>query len=214
MPPHELPQGIPPDRAPGAAPRNTVSGVFADYRRRLENFIRLRVPAWEDAEDMVQEIFYQFIRMDSLARPVERTAAWLYQVARNMISNWRAKKRDEPYPVVYEKNGDAVFQDVSDLLFDAEVTPETEYLRSLIWEELEAALAELPGGQRCIFEQTELLGIPVKEISRITGVPVNTLLSRKHYAVLRLRKRLQNLYHELMGNSAAPTVKRFRQTAG
>jgi RNA polymerase sigma factor (sigma-70 family) len=186
-----------PDTVSNTAPRDTISGVFAGYRRRLENFIRRRVPALEDAEDMVQEIFYQFARMDSLAKPVEQTAAWLYRVARNMISNWRAKKRDEPYPTVYDENGDAVFQDFADLLFDTEVTPETEYLRTLAWEEFEAALAELPEEQRYIFEQTELLGIPVKEISRISGVPVNTLLSRKHYAVLRLRKGLQNLYKEL-----------------
>jgi RNA polymerase sigma factor (sigma-70 family) len=191
---------MPQDAASGAAPREAVSGVFAGYRGRLENFIRLRVPSLEDAEDLVQEIFYQFTRMDSLARPVKQTAAWLYRVARNMISNRRSKKRDEPYPVVYDENGDAVFQDVADILFDTEVTPETEYLRALVWEEIETALAELPEEQRYVFEQTELLGIPVKEISRITRVPVNTLLSRKHYAVIKLRKRLRNLYGVLMGN--------------
>jgi RNA polymerase sigma factor (sigma-70 family) len=198
MPRNAVPNTITPEA--GTDPRGAVSGVFAGYRRRLENFIRRRVPALEDAEDIVQEIFYQLARMDSLARPVEQTAAWLYRVARNMASNRRSKKRDEPYPVVYDENGDAVFQDVADLLFDTEVTPETEYLRALVWEELDAALAELPDEQRYIFEQTELLGIPVKEISRITGVPVNTLLSRKHYAVVRLRKRLRELYDEVMGN--------------
>jgi RNA polymerase sigma factor (sigma-70 family) len=190
----------PPDTAPNAAPRDTIPGVFARYRSRLENFIRQRVPALEDAEDIVQEIFYQFVRMDSLAKPVEQTAAWLYRVARNMISNWRSKKRDQPYPVKYDEDGGAVFQDFADLLFDTGLGPETGYLRALVWEEIETALAGLSEEQRYIFEQTELLGIPVKEISRITGVPVNTLLSRKHYAVLRLRKRLQNLYNELMGN--------------
>jgi RNA polymerase sigma factor (sigma-70 family) len=197
MPRSAVPRAVPPD-IPGTAPRAAVSGVFAGYRGRLEKFIRLRVPSPEDAEDIVQEIFYQFTRMDSLAKPVERTAAWLYRTARNMISNWRSKKRDAPYPVEYDENGDTVFQEFSDLLFDIEVTPETEYLRALIWEDIEAALAELPEEQRYIFEQTELLGIPVKEISKITNVPVNTLLSRKHYAVLRLRKRLHSLYLELM----------------
>jgi RNA polymerase sigma factor (sigma-70 family) len=190
---------MPRNAVPRDAAPDTISGVFAGYRGRLENFIRRRVPTLEDAEDILQEIFYQFTRMDSLAQPVEQTAAWLYRVARNMISNRRSKKRDVPYPVEYDENGDTVFQEFSDLLFDAEVTPETEYLRSLVWDEIRGALAGLPGEQRFIFEQTELLDIPVKEISRITGVPVNTLLSRKHYAVLRLRKRLQNLYHELMG---------------
>jgi RNA polymerase sigma factor (sigma-70 family) len=177
----------------------TASDAFAEYRSRLENFIRRRVPTLEDAEDLVQEIFYQFTRMDSLSRPVEQTAAWLYRVARNMISNWRAKKRDVPYPLEYSGEEDPVFQDFAELLFDTETTPEAEYLRALAWEELEAALAELPEEQRSIFEQTELLGIPVKEISRISKVPVNTLLSRKHYAVVRLRKRLRALYHELLG---------------
>jgi RNA polymerase sigma factor (sigma-70 family) len=191
-----MPQSaVPRDAAP-----DTISGVFVRYRGRLENFIRRRVPTLEDAEDILQEIFYQFTRMDSLARPVEQTAAWLYRVARNMISNWRSKKRDEPYPVEYKENGEQVFRDFADLLFDAEVSPETEYLRSLVWDEIRGALAGLPEEQRFIFEQTELLDIPVKEISRITGVPVNTLLSRKHYAVLRLRKRLEQLYAELMGN--------------
>jgi RNA polymerase sigma factor (sigma-70 family) len=175
-----------------------VSAVFVRYRDRLKNFIRRRVPALEDAEDIVQELFYQFTRMDSLAKPVEQAAAWLYRVARNMISNRRSKKRDASYPVLYDEEGEAVFQDFADMLFDAEVTPETEYLRVLVWTELEAALAELPPEQRYIFEQTEFLDIPVKEIARLTHVPVNTLLSRKHYAVLRLRKRLQNLYDWLM----------------
>jgi RNA polymerase sigma factor (sigma-70 family) len=199
MPQNAVPGALPPDTASRAAPGDTVSGVFAGYRDRLRNFIRLRVPSLEDAEDIVQEIFYQFARMDSLAKPVEQTAAWLYRVARNMISNWRSKKRDAPFPVDVDENGDRVFRDFADLLFDDEVTPETEYLRSLVWNEIETALAELPAEQRYIFEQTELLDIPVKEISRISGVPVNTLLSRKHYAVVRLRKRLRNLYDEVIG---------------
>jgi RNA polymerase sigma factor (sigma-70 family) len=200
MPRSAVSKAPPPDTAPRAAPGDAAAGVFAGYRDRLKNFIRRRVPSPEDAEDIVQEIFYQFTRMDSLAKPVEQTAAWLYRVARNMISNRRSKKRDEPYPAVYDENGDPILRDFADVLFDAEVTPETEFLRALAWEELEAALAELPAEQRYVFEQTELLDIPVKEISRITGVPVNTLLSRKHYAVLRLRKRLRTLYDELLGN--------------
>jgi RNA polymerase sigma factor (sigma-70 family) len=151
MPLNAVSKAIPQDMSPEAAPRDTVSGVFAGYRGRLEHFIRQRVPSLEDAEDIVQEIFYQFTRMDSLAAPVEQTAAWLYRVAHNMISNWRSKKRDEPYPVEYDENGGAVFQDFADLLFDAVVSPETEYLRALVWEELEAALAELPEEQRYVF---------------------------------------------------------------
>jgi RNA polymerase sigma factor (sigma-70 family) len=190
---------VPQNAVPQDAAPDTISGAFVRYRGRLENFIRRRVSTLEDAEDILQEIFYQFTRMDSLARPVEQTAAWLYRVARNMISNWRSKKRDASYPVEYEENGEQVFRDFADLLFDAETSPETEYLRSLVWEEIHAALAELPEEQRFIFEQTQLLDLPVKTISQVTGIPVNTLLSRKHYAVLRLRKRLHNLYTRLMG---------------
>jgi RNA polymerase sigma factor (sigma-70 family) len=188
---------MPQHRDPKAPPPETV---YAGYHSRLRNFIRWRVPTPEDAEDILQEVFYQFTRMDSLAKPIEQTAAWLYRVARNMIANRHSKKRDAPFPVDMDENGDPILRDFADLLFDDEVTPETEYLRSLVWDEIETALAELPEDQRAIFEQTELLDIPVKEISRLGGVPVNTLLSRKHYAVVKLRRRLRNLYDELMGS--------------
>ena len=186
---------MPQRRVPKAAPPETV---YAGYHSRLKDFIRWRVPTPEDAEDILQEVFYQLARMDSLAKPIEQAAAWLYRVARNMIANHRSKKRDAPFPVNTDENGGLVLRDFAGLLFDDEVTPETEYLRSLVWDEIEAALAELPEDQRAIFEQTELLDIPVKEISRVSGVPVNTLLSRKHYAVVKLRRRLRNLHDELM----------------
>jgi RNA polymerase sigma factor (sigma-70 family) len=201
VPRNTIPAGMTGDFFPGSPPRDAVAGAFASYRDRLKNFIRRRVPSAEDAEDILQEIFYQLARMNDLANPVEQTAAWLYRAARNATINLWRKKKDLPYPVDYDENGGAFLRDFADLLFDAEVTPETEYLRSLIWEELEAALAELPAEQRDIFEQTELLGIPVRDISEITRVPVNTLLSRKHYAVVKLRKKLQPLYDEFMGGS-------------
>lgn len=199
MPQHTVSGAMTDNFFPGPPPRHTAAGAFAGYRDRLKNFIRRRVPAGEDAEDILQDIFYQFARMDALAHPVDQTAAWLYRSARNAISNLWRKKRDAPYPVEYDENGDMFLRDFADLLFDEEVTPETEYLRSLVRDELEAALAELPAEQREIFEQTELLNIPVKKIAEMTGTPVNTLLSRKHYAVVKLRKKLQPLYDELMG---------------
>jgi RNA polymerase sigma factor (sigma-70 family) len=137
--------------------------------------------------------------MDNLAKPVEQVSAWLYRVARNHIINWYAKKKNEPLLVSADDEDDNMLADFADVLYSNDSTPETEYLRAFVLTEIETAVKELPPEQREVFEQTEFLDIPVKEISRITGTPVNTLLSRKHYAVVRLRKRLRNLYEEVVG---------------
>jgi RNA polymerase sigma factor (sigma-70 family) len=181
-------------------PKTNAEDAFSTYGEKLTSFIRKRVSSAEDAEDILSEVFYQLSRMDSLAKPVEQVSAWLYRVARNQIINWYAKKKNEPLPVsVFEDDDDdEIFADFADVLFSNDSTPETEYLRSLIWIEIETALAELPSEQREIFEQTEFMDIPVKEISRITGTPVNTLLSRKHYAVVHLRKQLKHLYGDIV----------------
>jgi RNA polymerase sigma factor (sigma-70 family) len=179
-------------------PKTNAADAFSIYRERLSNFIRKRVSSAEDAEDILSEVFYQLSRMDNLAKPVEQVSAWLYRVARNHIINWYAKKKNEPLPMSAGGEGDDMLADFADMLFSNDSTPETEYLRSLILSEIETALSELPPEQRDIFEQTEILNLPVKEIAQITGVPVNTLLSRKHYAVVRLRKGLQNLYEEIV----------------
>jgi RNA polymerase sigma factor (sigma-70 family) len=180
----------------------TAAQIFTAYRERLTNFIRKRVALLEDAEDITQEVFYQFAKMDSIACPVEQTTAWLYQVARNKIINHQSKKRDAELPVYYNDEDDEfVFQDIADVVFDTELTPETEYLRSMILDEVKTALTELPEEQRIVFEQTEFSGLSVKEVAEKTGVPVNTVLSRKHYAVLHLRKRLKYLYADLMGEA-------------
>jgi RNA polymerase sigma factor (sigma-70 family) len=179
-------------------PKTTTSDAFSTYGKKLANFIRKRVSSEEDAEDILSEVFYQLSRMDSLAKPVEQVSAWLYRVARNNIINWYAKKKNEPLLISADDEDDDILTDISEVLFNDDTTPETQYLRSLILAEIETALAELPPEQREIFEQTEFLDIPVKEISKITGTPVNTLLSRKHYAVLRLRKRLKHLYSDIV----------------
>jgi RNA polymerase sigma factor (sigma-70 family) len=179
-------------------PKISVADAFKTYGERLTNFIRKRVSSTEDAEDILSEVFYQLSRMDNLAKPVEQVSAWLYRVARNRIINWYAKKKNEPLLVSSDDEDNDILTDISEVLFTGDTTPETKYLRSLVLSEIEAVLAELPPEQREIFEQTEFLGLPVKEISKITGTPVNTLLSRKHYAVVHLRKQLKHLYGEIV----------------
>jgi RNA polymerase sigma factor (sigma-70 family) len=183
--------------------RQSVEKLVAEHQPRLKAFIRKRVPNKEDAEDILQDVLWQFVKtMESTLNPIEQVTAWLFRVARNTIINHGARKREEALPFYAdEESDDEVLSGFSTLLFaseEAPLSPETEYLRSLVWTELEAALAELPPEQREAFELTELDGIPVKEIAETTGTPLNTLLSRKHYAVLHLRKRLKGLYADFM----------------
>ncbi|MDR1343373.1 MAG: RNA polymerase sigma factor [Prevotellaceae bacterium] len=182
---------------------STVELLIAEYQPRLKSFIRKRVGSKEDAEDILQDVLYQLVKtVGSAIDPIEQVAAWLYRVARNTMINHGIKKREVRLPAYRNaESDDDVLEDFSDALFgdmSASASPEREYLRSLVWTELEDALAELPPEQRKIFELTELDDIPVKEISKTTGIPVNTLLSRKHYAVLHLRKRLAELYAEFL----------------
>jgi RNA polymerase sigma factor (sigma-70 family) len=178
---------------------NNTERVFIKYKDRLLNFVRKRLCPADEAEDIVQEVFYQLSIMDSLAKPVEQTGAWLFRVAKNLIINKRNKNKDAPFPVEYDEEGESWLADFACILFDTEVTPESEYLRKLVWEEIRVAVAELPEEQRYVFEQTELCGTPVKEIAEKTKTPVNTVLSRKYYAVRHLRKRLKELYAGVVG---------------
>ncbi len=179
-----------------------VGQLIAEYQPQLKSFIRKRVSNTEDAEDILQDVFYQLVKaVDEAASPIEQVSAWLYRVARNLIINKGMKMREEKMPAYYNGDSDEeVLKDFSEILFgnDSSPSPETEYLRSLVWTELEAALAELPPEQREVFELTELDCIPAKEIAEATGVTVNTVLSRKHYAVKHLRKRLVGLYREIV----------------
>jgi RNA polymerase sigma factor (sigma-70 family) len=181
--------------------QQSIEELIAKYQPQLKSFIRKRASNREDAEDILQDVFYQFLKtLNTVSNPVEQVSAWLYRVARNLIINHGIKKREVEMPVYYSAEEDGnVFQNFSEVLFsDKDASPEREYLRSLVWTELESALAELPPEQRTVFELTEFEDIPVKEIAETTGVSVNTLLSRKHYAVLHLRKRMRQLYEDIV----------------
>lgn len=178
---------------------DNVSQVFTAFRGKLSNFIRKRVPLAEDAEDILQEVFFQFTRVNELGKPVEQTSAWLYRVASNFIINRQKKKQTVQLPGFYDEDADEfVIEEIRDVIFGEEETPETAYLRSLVLDEIKTAALELPPEQREVFELTEYYDMPVKEIAKNTGLPVNTLLSRKHYAVVHLRKRLKELYAQVV----------------
>jgi RNA polymerase sigma factor (sigma-70 family) len=185
------------------ATEKNLNELIVEYQPQLKSFIRKRVTNKEDAEDILQDVFYQLVKaVNGTMNPIEHVSAWLYRVARNTIINKGIKKREEEIPVYRDEDTDhETLKELSDILFSDETTspsPETEYLRSLVWTELETALSELPPEQREIFELTELDGLPVKEIAKTMGVPVNTLLSRKHYAVVHLRKQLAGLYEDIL----------------
>ena len=189
---------------------NNVTGITKDnleerikeYQPQLKSFIRKRVDNKENAEDILQDVLYQLTKaVNTAMNPIEHLTAWLYRVTKNTIINHGIKKHEEEMPVYpNDEDDNEKLKDFSEVLFNNESSPspETEYLRSVVWTELETALAELPSEQREIFELTELDGIPIKGIAQILGVPVNTLLSRKHYAVLHLRKRLKELYYDVL----------------
>ncbi len=183
-------------------PKEDVDKLFAEYQPRIRSFIRGQVSNKEDAEDILQDVFYQLAKaFDNTLNPIEQVSAWLYRVARNTIINKGKKKQEEELPTVRYDDEDTILNDFSEILFGGESsTPETEYMRSIVWQELEAALSELPPEQREAFELTELEGLPVKEVAEASEISVNTLLSRKHYAVKHLRKRLQTIYLDFLTN--------------
>ncbi len=157
--------------------------------RKLRNFIRRRVPDELDAEDILQDVFFELTEAYRLMKPVAHTGAWLFQVARNKISDlFRARK-----PALID-DGERFFTE--DLLPSPEEGPDAAYARRVLLREIEAALDELPSSQREVFIAHEIEGLSFKEIAAQTGVGVSTLLSRKHYAVLFLRRRLQSIYDE------------------
>jgi RNA polymerase sigma factor (sigma-70 family) len=169
-----------------------ISQALERDQPKLRSFIRKHVTDTSEAEDILQDVFYELIETYRLMKPVEHVTAWLYRVARNrMIDLFRRKKPSSlNNPVSAEEDGDTL----EDLLPSADAGPEATYARSLLLDALEDALEELPETQRQVFIAHELMGQSFKEISTETGLSVNTLLSRKHYAVLHLRQSLQSIY--------------------
>jgi RNA polymerase sigma factor (sigma-70 family) len=174
-----------------------ISETIAREQDRLRQFIRKRVPDAGDAEDSFQEVFYELVDTYRLMKPVEQVGAWLFRVARNRIIDLFRRQR----PAVLGNDSmpsseDGEAQPWEDLLPSPDAGPEASYARSVLLEQLDAALDDLPEEQREVFVAHEIEGRSFKEISESTGVGINTLLSRKRYAVLQLRGRLQAIYAE------------------
>jgi RNA polymerase sigma factor (sigma-70 family) len=175
-----------------------INQIIKDYSSRLKGFIRNTVSSADDAEDILQDVFFQLIEAESKTRPIEQLTSWLFTVTRNKIIDFSRKKKTESLPEYFVDSDDESLTELREIMFNDGSTPETDYLRSLVWKELNKALEELPEEQKIVFEMNEIKGISFKEISEQTGETVNTLISRKRYAVLHLRKRLQVLYDELI----------------
>jgi RNA polymerase sigma factor (sigma-70 family) len=173
-----------------------ISEVVKREQSRLHNFIRRRVPDPLDAEDILQEVFYQLVEANRLLMPIEHVTGWLFRVARNRITDLFRKKKPQSFSDAAVADEDEELLRFEDLLPSPDAGPDALYARSVLLDELEFALEELPDEQREVFVGHELEGRSFKQMAAETGVSVNTLLSRKRYAVLHLRERLQNIYDE------------------
>ena len=174
-----------------------ISEVVRRERSRLLGFIRRRVPDARDAEDILQDVFYELVEANRLLMPIGHVTGWLFRVARNRITDLFRKKTPESFSDTAVADEDGELLRLEELLPSPDTGPEALYARSLLLDELELAIGELPREQRAVFVAHELEGRSFKAMAAETGVSVNTLLSRKRYAVLQLRERLQGLYDEL-----------------
>jgi RNA polymerase sigma factor (sigma-70 family) len=172
---------------------DSLTEIFRREQGRLRSFVRRRVADEGDAEDILQDVFYELVEAYRLMKPVEQAGAWLFRVARNRIVDFFRKKR----PVLLDDD-----LSIEEMLPSRDAGPEAAFARSVLWEELEDALEELPDEQRDVFIAHEIDGQSFKEIAAETGVPINTLLSRKRYAVLHLRERLKEINEEIMGEAS------------
>lgn len=174
-----------------------ISETVSREQSRLRSFIRRRVADPGDAEDILQDVFYELVEAYRMMKPVEQVTAWLFRIARNRITDrFRKRSRDalRNEPASVAEDGEELL--LEELLPSPDAGPDAAYARGVLLEELDEALDELPAEQREVFIAHELMGYSFKELAAETGVSVNTLLSRKHYAVLHLRERLQAIYDE------------------
>lgn len=174
-----------------------IAETIEREQARLRNFIRRRVLDENDAEDILQEVFYELVQAYRLMKPIEQAGAWLFRVARNRIIDRFRKRRPEVAPSL-DSAGEEAGEQFSweELLPSPDAGPEAAYANEVLIDEIEAALDELPEEQREVFVAHEIEGRSFNELAAATGLGVNTLLSRKHYAVLYLRKRLRAIYDE------------------
>ena len=175
-----------------------IAEVVKREQSRLGSFIRRRVPDPRDAEDILQDVFYTLVEANRLLMPIEHVTGWLFRVARNRITDLFRKKTPEQFSDAAATDDEGELLPFEDLLPSPDAGPDALYARSVLLDELELALDELPEEQREVFVAHELEGRSFKEMSAESGVSVNTLLARKRYAVLHLRKRLQSIYDEFL----------------
>jgi len=175
-----------------------IADVIAKERPRLRSFIRRRVANDADADDLLQDVFAELVEAYRLLMPIDFVTGWLFRVARNRITDLFRKKRPEAFSEALGEDEDGELLVVEDLLPSPEAGPEAQYIRTLLLDEMRQALAELSVEQRDVFIAHELEGRSFKELAAESGVSVNTLLSRKRYAVLHLRKRLQTVHDEFI----------------
>lgn len=173
-----------------------ISEIIAAERSRLGAFIRRRVPDASDVEDILQEVFYELVEANRLLMPIEHVTGWLFRVARNRIIDLFRRNEPESFTESAVEGEDGEMLQIDDLLPSPDAGPEALYIRHVLLDEVEFALNELPDEQRDVFIAHELEGRSFKALSAETGININTLLSRKRYAVLHLRERLQSIYDE------------------
>jgi RNA polymerase sigma factor (sigma-70 family) len=175
-----------------------ISEVVERQRPRLLNYVRQRVADPNDVEDILQDVFFELVEAYRLMKPIEIAGAWLFQVARNRIIDAFRKKRPQPFADLTAVSEEDESLSIEELLQSPDAGPEAAYARSVLIEELEAALDELPEEQRAVFIANEIEGRSFKQLANETDVSINTLLARKRYAVLHLRRRLQAVYEEFL----------------
>jgi RNA polymerase sigma factor (sigma-70 family) len=177
--------------------KKNITNVISQFGKRLLSFIRQRVPNEADAEDILQDVWYQFsTTVDS--EPIEHLSSWLFTVARNKITDRYRKKKPDSLDSLLQPDEDDDGPNFSEILFDNGSNPESVHLRNLFWKTLSEALQELPEEQRNVFVWNEMGDVSFKQIADHTGENINTLISRKRYAVLYLRERLMTLYNEII----------------